>query len=49
MIVGDYDNFSQIFTNMSMSVWTSLDMFGQDLCQEKYFQVVVVVVGTVNI
>jgi hypothetical protein len=41
MIVGDYDNFSPNFDKYE-HVWTILDMFGQDLCQEKYFQVVVV-------
>ena len=47
MIVGDYDffDFSPNFDKYE-HVLTSLDMFGQDLCQEKYFQVVVVV-GTV--
>ena len=31
-----YDNFSPNF-DQNEQIWTSLDMFGQDLCQEKFF------------
>lgn len=34
--MNDYDNFFPNFDKYEQ-VWTSLDMFGQDLCQEKYF------------